>query len=236
MSGLDDDRVALPLGLGSIHRPWPLVAYLGSSMATIFGYRVYESNAPAWTKLAYRVAYAIRRARLWVEYRVLPSQRMHVVPTGLRPGYHDPDERMLHAMMALLGVYVTDRYGDADEMKRRVADVLGAETFTGGDGEREVVERWSAMETEALAIWLWWTISRPALEQEIDDLLSALYGGRPIQTLAVPGTDLVAEVLPEADPEHVHERQRLWDLEDRLESETTAMLHRLVDIRGGLWT
>lgn len=51
-----------------------------------------------------RITDPINSARSWVRYRVF--DRMHVVNTGLAPGYHDSDERMLHGMFSLLVDYV----------------------------------------------------------------------------------------------------------------------------------
>lgn len=42
----------------------------------------------------------------WVRHRIDPRHRYHIVRTGLKPGYHDKDDLMLHACFSLLARFV----------------------------------------------------------------------------------------------------------------------------------
>lgn len=47
----------------------------------------------------------MKRLLFWIAYRILPSWRMHVINTGLPPGYHDPDKRIEAAIFQLCVEY-----------------------------------------------------------------------------------------------------------------------------------
>ena len=53
---------------------------------------------PQWLR---NVSRKLDDALWWFRHRLDPRRRFHVVPTGLRPGYLDPDIRILHASFEL---------------------------------------------------------------------------------------------------------------------------------------
>jgi hypothetical protein len=98
--------------------------------------------------------------RYWFRSRFIPSRRYHVVNTGLPPGWHDVDERMLYACMALLCSYVEDEQG-------------GPDNFPG------VARSDEATDAAALAIYQWWKTQRPADRQREEETLMAWHGASP---------------------------------------------------------
>jgi hypothetical protein len=95
----------------------------------------------------------------WFRSRFIPRYRFHVVDTGLPPGWHDVDERMLHACMALLCSYVEDEQGGES----------GFPNVAAGDGENDA---------EALAIYRWWKHERQPAHDCYDVELMAWYGAK----------------------------------------------------------
>jgi len=87
---------------------------------------------------------------------------------------------------------------------------------------------------ETLALYEWWTKTRPARHDPLDDLPLP-----PLHTKPWEGHPGFSEYIPPTEEEApgwqaaCEESSRLeleWDKED------AAMLHRLIDIRGYLWT
>lgn len=106
--------------------------------------------------------WALRRFDLpyWFRSRFVPSCRFHVVNTGLSPGWHDVDERILYACMALLCSYVEDEQGGE----------VGFPGFAVGTPEADA---------EALTIYRWWRHQRSADREREGALLMAWYSASP---------------------------------------------------------
>lgn len=69
-----------------------------------FAYFVMETIPDKWDDVYRAVTRPFNNARDWIRYR--SSDRYHIINTGLRPGYHELDERMLHGMFSLLVDFV----------------------------------------------------------------------------------------------------------------------------------
>jgi hypothetical protein len=199
----------------------------------IFGNPHYDKK---WFKLTvmkvYRLCRAVHEAKWWVLHRFHPSHRYNVVPTGLRPGYYDFDTRILHASMEMLKQYV-ECEGGAEPLAafsaslRAAPDENAPEGACSGQADRQ---------DEAVAIYRWWTVGRPADQKRRDDLTHRLYGGKRLKTRPV-GDGTFHQVLfdgPTADERAL--REELWALEEKIAAEADAYMHRLVDIRASLWT
>ena len=93
-----------------------------------------------WLHWAFPIWLAVWKRRLitqpiwWVRHR-LPPHRYHVLPTGLPPGYYDPDTRFLHAIMEEVCRYV--------EITKETID---------WDYDEEHRIAWKTL-TEAVAFW-----------------------------------------------------------------------------------
>jgi hypothetical protein len=152
--------------------------------------------------------HSISEAKWWVLHRLVPKHRYHVVNTGLRPGYHDIDERILHASMALLCDYVEAEGGD-----------VALEEFSAALRASNDAPRQASNQDEAVAIYRWWKRERPADLARYDELLMRLYGPDPLRS-AINGA---------ADEE-------LRSLGKKIRTDEQSMLRRLVEIRQSLWT
>lgn len=58
---------------------------------------------PEWYK--FNVVDRLRDIKLWFKYRFQKEYKYHLIDTGLEPGYHEIDDRMLHGMFNLLKEY-----------------------------------------------------------------------------------------------------------------------------------
>ena len=155
-----------------------------------------------------RMMFAFRRfdLRYWLRSRLIPSCRYHVIDTGLSPGWHDVDERMLYGCMALLSSYI-EREHDGAESLQEFVDELSADKEHDHRGQ-------VTNDTGALAIYRWWAVERPAaLKREDDTLMDWYDGGR----------------AEEAFQLHTETARKN-------EARDQEMLHRLIDIRRSLWT
>lgn len=187
--------------------PWSSVS---SSNALVFGLPIYGVERPAKLQA---VIMGIRRFGLWVHnlswallHRYHPRHRYNIIPTGLPPGYHDIDERILHGCMTLLAEHVESRGGE---------DELQAFTDELRDG---LHEHQADNQTEQLAIYRWWKYERPLNQQRAEDMMMRLYSSEPVPRH--PGDSV--------DTLHALERQ--------CDDADQAMLHRLINILGSLWT
>jgi hypothetical protein len=101
-------------------------------------------------RLAYRFFVWLDNLKWEVLWRVHPRHQYHIVRTGLRPGYYDQDERILHACMELLVEYV------------RSCDEGGYHTVH--DEERRLFD--------------WWLVERPANHTRLNEWVMCLFGDR----------------------------------------------------------
>lgn len=201
------------LAVGPVRLPWPFpISYwLGSSSAIVFGWPVFSGKTPRYIKAAYRLFSRIAGARRWVLYRLHPSYRYHMIDSGLGYGYHERDDLLLHGAMACLIGYVED------------CEATGC--HDPGDEAREILK--------------WWKETRPANEARVSQLMSEIYGKRkyPLQTKPSDIHPNLSEIVfPEMADDDAAKQQEMWALEEKIHSDEQAYLHRLIDIRGGMWT
>lgn len=69
-----------------------------------FAYFVMETLPDFWNDVSKTVCRPFNNVRHWLRYRLF--DRYHVINTGLKPDYHEIEERMLHGMFALLVDFV----------------------------------------------------------------------------------------------------------------------------------
>ena len=216
----------------------------GSSSDALFGVKIFGSGHfdKRWFKMtvwpAYRMARRIHDAKLWVLYRTT-RRDCWTVPTGLRPGYYDVDTLTLRGCMGLLCRYVEDECGGDKELERWTSELQqpGSE----GHGPREAVDRQANTQSEAIAIYRWWKVLRPADKKRKNFLMHKLYSNKPLKTKAPDDPKMAAAgyreiVSDELDVDRLAMREEMWALEDKIHKDEQAMLHRLIDIRPGLWT
>jgi hypothetical protein len=161
---------------------------------------------------------------IWqARYRLQKKHRYHLVDTGLEPSYYDEDYRMLHACMAILVEHVERGHGGVERLDEFTHE-LATEPRTWGCSSDEMHPQ-VTHQSEVAAIYRWWTEERPLNEATEAFILNDVYGGRDI-----------------FDRSKDEPRERMWThddysaYEDKLRKDDQDMLHRLIEIRPGLWT
>lgn len=183
-------------------------------------------------------------ARLWIRYRT--TDKYHVLKMDLKPGYYDPDTRMLQAVFQILQDYVEIELasmhdvvsdGDASESTGNFLKRLGRKIASRRKRNDRNPESglayldWEINETggnqasdaaEKKELYLWWTQYRPARLNPYDTPMIPLERNGPIFNQP-PGTNREAYKL-------IHNLENLYHAEDE------NMLIRLMKIRSSLWT
>ena len=166
-----------------------------------------------------------QRAHDWVKYRT--TRRMHIVKTGLEPGYYDADTRMLHVNFNLLKDFVEvekahmfNVFGSNDTLKLNDKDAgvayleweMGLSKEEGGKDQAKNAK-------EIYELYTWWVIERP---NRIDPMS------------LVNDTDIL-ESTSDVD---TYEKKygKVDKLEEKHRKEDEKMLTRLVKVRNALWT
>lgn len=215
----DHRRTLYVFGL-PIWLPWPIVSGISSSAAVVLGYPVY-GDSPGWIRwLAHSIFRPAHTAKWALKHRYQPRHRYNLVRTGLEPGYYDYDTRMLHACFALLCEYVEEE-GGIDAIRN--------------DGDtRHVFEE--PRKSQIVELYDWWKIGRPSDKKRRDKLLHELYGNRRWKTKPVPENDKLEElVFDEFEGDEKTKDEEFRALEKKIEDDEQAMLHRLINLRPGLW-
>lgn len=136
--------------------------------------------------------------------------------TTLDKGWHDRDEILLHAAFQVLVDFVEREHPDrtidwnADEMHKHA---------------------WK----EIKSLCKWWKETRPARRSPLDDKKLAV---PPLKFIKIPGSDLEQMVEPDKKKyaEYYRALKKLSRLEQKWYEEDQRNLHRLIEIRGHLWT
>ena len=115
----------------------------------------------------------------WLKYRLIPRHRYHVVKTNLKPGYHDPRTRILHAVFCdfeswALSDYHTDGYivsGKINIPKNIVGDakVSYDNGTTASEEDIEYYKSKKDMFDDLREAYVWWTSINRNPEKWIED-------------------------------------------------------------------
>ncbi len=231
--------------------PWPFPIWRdGGSGAMILGRPVFGGgdSRPKWLLPTYKFFRRFSNAKFWVKCRVHPRYRHHVVRTELEPGWHDCDEVMLYAMMALLKRYVEWEIGGSEKLRERVKDLRAHPDPNAPDGLNEAC---LSSEEEALAVYEWWTKDREAAEGAYTKMIRARYSAKRMRTEAAEAgavkvvfTEEVADALATMAPKEAlkevpddpHPGRKTWEVRQELDDKEEEMLARLLKIRRSLWT
>lgn len=205
----------------------------------VFGVDVFGDHYEKWwwnifIWPVYSFGRKIRSGIMWIRYRIDPKHRYHMIDTRLKPNYYDIDHLMLHGMFSLLRRYVEEENEGVDELEKWGNDLLSRkrDPHTG-----DVDERQGRREIEAAALYRWWMEERPRMIERSDELLHELYGDNGIMFHEVDNADGTIEYRRrELSKEEQAAHDELKEVDTRLADEEQEMLHRLVDIRGHLWT
>lgn len=162
--------------------------------------------ARQWTFLGWRW----RDFKWAVLHRYHPKHRMHVVDTGLEPGWHDPRTQILHgAFHTFKTFYERQLTGHVD-----------------WQGDEHHQKTWDEM----TALYEWWTKVRPHREETLE----------PLPRDGVIGQSFMAVFDDDyQDRPEVKEWRRVADAHNKAEQgweqEDEVMLIRLIKIRRALW-
>lgn len=218
------------------YRP-PLFNFGTSSMASVFGIEVYGGDE-WWRFHLIRPIYNVgNRVHRWIwkaRYRLQKKHRYHLVDTGLKPGYYDADYLMLHSCFSLLCRYVEGEQGGVERLEEWSA-TLAAEPDKHAP---EASQRQSSKDAEAAVLYRWWKEKRPADLKRRGELLHHLFSERRTGPMFVKdeSSGLMKFQSPKWSESDLVLRKEMNDLDDTIQREEQEMLHRLIDIRGGLWT
>jgi hypothetical protein len=215
--------------------PWPIARGLGGSEAVMFGRRVFGADAPRWLGAAYRAFHRMDRAWWGLKYRYQRQHQYHIVRPDVAPGYHDPDAMILECCMTLLGRYI-EEIGGVEALECVAAELVAAD---GGEAESYdgALSDQAKRREEALGIWHWWRVVRPADRKRHDELLDKLYGdGKRMSTVPTKSPQSVEVVFKPFEGAEIVMETELRHLKRRMADDEQAMLHQLIDIRGSLWT
>ncbi len=164
-----------------------------------------------------RITRRLKDMKWWVQCRFHTKYRMHVINTGLEPGWHDEDQLILYACMAMLCRYIEWHGTEEDieafnaELRDPGIDPNSPDELKHGQADRQ---------EEALAIYRWWKKEKPLDEDRRTEMVMALHGN-PCK-------------VPEGDRKQYH--AELDALQTKIDDDEQSMLHRLIDIRRSLWT
>ena len=216
---------------------WPIARSLSSSSAEVLGYSIYGDGVPLWIKATHRLLRHSSNGIWWLRHRFVPKHRYNLVCTGLKPGYYDHDTRMLHACFVLLGEYIEEEGGElklrdwSAELRSR-PDPNAPEGMDNAQADKQ---------DEAVTLWHWWKIEKPADEKRRDEMCHELFGGTNARRLKkvegkIDGEELYEMKAPERSLEWKEKYKIFRALDEKIHSDEQTMLHRLIDIRQGLWT
>ncbi len=134
----------------------------------------------------------------------------------LEKGWHDKDEILLHAAFQILTNFVEEE---------KPGEVI---VWT-SDGLHK--KAWK----EIQSLYKWWTDTRPARTSPINDKKLKT---PPFKFKKIPGTDLREMVQPDKNEyaEYYRALSKHAKLETKWLEEDQKNLHRLIGIRGFLWT
>lgn len=211
--------------------------FSSGSAAAVFGVPVYGDSSGRWwhrafVRPAFRVGNRVRRAVWRLRYRFDPRHRYHVVDTGLPPGYHEPETLMLNAAFALLRRHVEGRMGGVANMRAHTQALLAHPDPNAPDGVQEIQ---ADRQAEAVALYMWWTETLPALKARRKELMGGLYGGKRRMLFGKDEKGMARVAIRGFDEREERLYAEAKEIEARIEREEQEMLHRLVDVRPSLW-
>lgn len=159
---------------------------------------------------------------IWWKIRYRTTDRNHMVPTGLKPGYWDSDSLMLHAAFSLLVRYV--------EIEK---------PFDHFDWDRDDEHR--RLGREIRQLYHWWTELRANRRDPLDDLSDEerpkpMEGWKRHLEGGTYWDDTCNQWQAETYPRYNRLLKESADLEMSWDQEDEDMLVRLVKIRRFLWT
>lgn len=181
----------------------------------------------------YRTARTIHDMQDWILYRLSSKHQYHIIRPKIKPGYYEPDYMLLQGCFACLERYIEES-GGVEKLTKFTEDLKKSPD---ANAPPELEFNQIKRQSEALALWHWWTITKPQEEDERDTLLHECYS-KPLETkeVTVNGQIMYEMIPPTRTPEEEEKNTRFRALERKIDDDEQIMLHRLIDIRRSLWT
>ena len=136
------------------------------------------------------------------------------IPT-LKKGWHDKDEILLHAAFQLLVDFIEKEHPERIDW----------------NAQKKHKQAWRGIKS----LYKWWKEKRPARHSPLDDkkLLKP-----PLKFKKIPGSEFSQLVQPDRKKYAAYYRAMKRDgrLEKQWHEEDQRNLHRLIEVRGFLWT
>ena len=184
----------------------------------------------------------LRRLTDWVRYRT--TRRYHVIKTGMKPGYSDVSEKMLHVNFNMLKdfievekAYMWTWHEKGTNNKSEQPGVSHLVWEMGLDADNKFHNQQSANAREQYELYDWWTNQRP---YRVDD---ALEEWEEYHTLKkdIYGDDANNFFRDDLDTPELEKLQKKWltkssKIEKYNLEEDEKNLIRLIKIRNSLWT
>lgn len=232
--------------------------HLAAKKSNPFGYWIHETIPDFFHACLRKITDPFRNIKFWVRYRVF--DRYHVIPTGLKPGYHEFDERCMNGMFNMLVYYVEYelawRYALSDaELKKKypwyskgwfrfksapmpnegLLHLKWESTLDSPNLPHGSRNDWQAQRArEVIDLYHWWKFIRPMRKDPMDlsgwTELCEEKRKKGIKPLSSKGMTANDKKKERAALDRCHA------IEQSYEDEDTGQLIRLIKIRKGLWT
>lgn len=217
----------------------PFFYVRGSSMDSMFWIPRFGNKAKEslWFKIfyipLYNMFYKMNRMYWWFAHRYIPKHKYHLIDTKMKPGYHDECSLILHGCMAMVERYIECHDG-VDALAKFNEDLRDPTQNEHLDMTSDQANR----QEEAILIYKWWKIDYPKDLARIDELTSLLFAGKGARANFVQVKD--SEFFEYVPTPFTDEEEKIYAelraLETKVEEDEQKMLHRLIDIREGLWS
>jgi len=186
----------------------------------------------------------LRRLTDWVRYRT--TRRYHVIKTGMKPGYSDVSEKMLHVNFNMLKdfievekAYMWTWHEKGTNNKSEQPGVSHLLWEMGLDND----DSWKGNKTQAsnareqYELYDWWTNQRP---YRVDDAMEEWEAYHTLKK-DIYGDDADNFFRDDLDTPELEKLQKKWltkssKIEKHNLKEDESMLIRLIKIRSSLWT
>jgi hypothetical protein len=207
-----------------------------SSMSHFLGIGIHGKQKGKWWHSylimpLWKVGRAYHRRKKHLLYRFHPAYRFHIIDTGLQPGPHDGGKLILHSTFSILMNSVKFRYGNLEQLELHAHNLKAAPI---GNNPPELIDNELTFTRELIELVRWWTITRPADQSTARSLSDLVYKDCHFFTSINEETGAKSLEFSPIAPEHVDHESELNDLRSKITQDETAMLHRLINVKGWL--
>lgn len=181
------------------------------------------------------VTWPLSRIKWKIIHRFHPKHRYHVIkPRTLEPGYHDPDERLMHAMFHEVCEFAENRLmGDGVDGTRWTQDEFDREE--NWEGEKNSLFQQFERDKKIIELRNYWVIDRENQKAHLKELFDYCWD------LDIPeewGDSWLLNSKYDDTPQKQEYRRRADvrnEFEEQCKEEDRKKLHEIVDLLPHLW-